>query len=261
MIKKRFNKINSSIKKKLLSISFIVFVCLIFTNQDSTAEQTIINIPSSEVLSTDTIIIKESNRLNPFGDQVTTTVTPSLIFGVGNGIELATGVGTSIDDKSTVKGNYSIKKVFFISNSGRLTIGGSINPYFSEHITPDSSLYAHVSQRIKRTRTSLTAGTYVHGSKRMPNEFGVLLGLEQIIIPNKLRLAMDWISGDDSYGKMGVGLKYKPIPSLSLTSAVIIPNDYEDNAGFNISLSKMISLEDYKINKKEDVQCPTKKNL
>lgn len=254
-------KSSLNIKNKFILVRLVFFSCFCCINQFALAEQTIINIPSSEVLPARNIIIKESNRSSPFDGNGIITLTPSLIFGVGDGFEFATGVGTSIGDKNVVKGNYSIKKVFFVNSGTRFTAGGSINPYFSEPSTPDSSLYTHVSQRIKKTRTSLTAGTYVHGQKRMPNEFGVLLGVEQIIIPNKLRLAMDWISGNDSYGKMGVGLKYRPIPSLSITGAVIVPNRAEDTIGFNISLSKSISLEDYKFNVKEKLPCQENKNL
>jgi hypothetical protein len=225
------------------------------------ANKTIINIPSSEVLPAENIILKESNRFNPHFDNGTTVLTPSVVIGVGHSFELASGVGTTFNDKNVVKGNFSIKKVFFIGSSTRLTLGGSVNPYFSTHSTPDSLFYTHVSHRIKKTRTSITAGAYVHGQKSMPNDGGVMLGFEQVIIPNKLRLVMDWISGDDSYGKMGVGLKYRPIPSLSITSAVIVPNRDTDTIGFNVSVSKSISLKDYKNSKKEDLPCQEQKNL
>lgn len=247
-------------KKTFLIIVFLSFVCFILSNQKVCAEQTIINVPSSEVLPAENIILKESNRLNAFFGSGT-TLTPSVIFGVGRGFEFATGVGTTINENNTVKGNFSAKKVFFLGNSTRLTIGGTINPYFSTQSAPDSLLYTHLSKRIKKTRTSITAGAFMHGQKSMPNESGVLFGIEQVVVPNKLRLVMDWISGDDFYGKMGAGIKYRPIPSLSITSAVIIPNRDEDTIGFNVSVSKFISLKDYKMNKKEDIPCQESKNL
>lgn len=248
-------------KKTFLIIIFLSFVCLILSHQIVCAEQTIINIPSSEVLPAQNFILKESNRFNSHFDNGTTTLTPSVIFGVGRGFEFATGVGTTINDNNAVKGNFSAKKVFFLGNSTRLTIGGNINPYFSTQSTPDSLLYTHLSKRIKKTRTSITAGAFINGQKSMPDEGGVLFGVEQVIVPNKLRLAMDWISGDDYYGKMGVGLKYRPIPTLSVTSAVIIPNRDEDTIGFNVSLSKFMSLDDFKNNRKENLPCQKQKNL
>lgn len=249
-------------KKSFFPIYFFLAIILIFfTNQRTKAEQTIINIPSSEVLPAQNFILKESNRFNSHLDNGTTTLTPSVIFGTGHGFEFATGVGTTFNDNNIIKGNFTAKKIFFLGNSTRLTVGGSISPYFTTSTTPDSFIYTHLTQRIKKTRTTLTAGIYMHGQKRMPNENGVLLGAEQVIIPNKLRLAIDWISGDDAYVKMGVGLKYKPISTLSITSAIIVPNRDEDTIGFNLSLSKFMTLDDFKNNRKENLPCQKEKNL
>jgi len=119
-----------------------------------------------------------------------------------------------------------------------------VSPYYSEASRPNTFAYAHLSQRIKKTRTSLTAGAYMHGKNSFPDKVGMLVGLEQVLIPNKLRLVCDWMTGDDSYGKMGVGLKYRPVPTVSIASAVIVPNNDDDNIGFNFSVSKFVSLKD-----------------
>ena len=103
--------------KTFLTISFVIFTCLTMFNQKVYAEQTIINIPSSEVLPAENIILKESNRFNSHFDNGTTTMTPSVIFGVGHGFEFATGVGTTLNDNSIVRGNFSAKKVFFLDKT------------------------------------------------------------------------------------------------------------------------------------------------
>jgi len=238
---------------------FILILCLVVKCNTVFAEQTVINIPSSEVLPFENIILKDSNRITP--NDSSGVVTPSVVFGLGHGFELSTGVATAISDTTIVRGNFAAKKVFFLGKATRLSVGGSIGPYFNGAASPDSFIYSHLTQKIRKTRTSLTAGMYAHGSKNMPHNAGVLLGVEQVLVPNKLRLAADWISGDNSYGKMGLGLKYRPVPSVSITSAVIIPNKDEECIGFNISISKFISLKDYTLNKEEDVKCQEKKNL
>lgn len=221
-------------------------VALIFFNLNNNvfAQQTIINVPSSEVLPSGSLILKESNRFRPFAPGEYVGITPSFTLGVGHGIEVSSGVATSINDSTVVKGDISAKKVFFIGPSSRLTVGGTVSPYFSQHSTPDSFLYSHLSHRIKKTKTSVTAGMYLGGQKAGPSNAGVLLGFEQVIVTNKLRLAMDWLSGDESYGRIGVGLKYRPVPTVSITSAVIIPNKDSEVIGFNLSFSKFISLKD-----------------
>lgn len=226
--------------------NFVLLFFLIFQPLKADAQQTIINIPSSEILPAGDILFKDSNRFDTFSPGRYTSLTPSVTLGTGFGTELSTAVGTSIDENhnASVKNDICAKKVFFWGHSTRLTIGGAISPYLTQSVHPDTFLYTHLSQRIKKTKTSLTAGAYVNGQKSFISTGGVILGLEQIIIPNKLRLAFDWMSGHDSLGRIGVGLKYRPVPTVSITSAVIIPNKDADNIAFNISISKFISLDD-----------------
>lgn len=237
-------------KKKsfYISASLILALILAFHHSHVHAQQTIINVPSSEVLPAGEMVLKESNRFSPFQEGYA-TLTPSATFGIGKGFELSTGVGTTLDGEGTlVRGDFSAKKVWFLGSSTRLTVGGTISPYFSELNRPNTFAFAHVSQRIKKTRTSLTAGAYMYGQNSFPDKVGALVGLEQVLIPNKLRLAFDWMTRDDSYGRMGVGLKYRPVPTVSIASAVIIPNKEDENIGFNVSISKFISLKDLKDN-------------
>lgn len=234
-------------------IACILIALILMLKLGVSAEQTIINVPSSEILPLGEMLIKESNKFSPFVDRGYTSITPSFTFGAGHQTQFSVGAGTTLSDFNTVKGNFAAKKVFFLGNSTRLTVGGAINPYFNAGATPDSLVYTHLSQRIKKTKTSLTAGIYAHGQKHLPNNAGVLLGMEQVIIPNKLRFALDWISGDNSYGKMGIGLKYKPVPSMSITSAVIVPGNDDENIAFNVSISKYLSIKDFS-KKKGDLE-------
>lgn len=228
-------------KNNHLLITIIVIGVLIFAAPSIRAQQTIINVPSSEVLPAGDLILKDSNKYGPTNGN--SSIIPSMTLGIGRGMELTTGVGTTFNTGTIVRNDIAAKKVWFLGNSTRLTVGGNITPYLNEHSRPDSFLYTHVSQRIKKTKTSITGGFYLNGQHSFPNNAGLLIGLEQVIIPNKLRLAFDWLSTQDSYGRMGVGLKYRPVPTVSITSAVIIPNQDTDDIAFNISISKFISLD------------------
>lgn len=246
---------------KKFSISVLICLVILFKQAIfAYAEQTIINIPSSEVVPFGQMIIKSSNKISPFSDDLSSVLTPIFTFGTGKGIEFSTGAGTTLQEHTLVRGNLSAKKVFFIGSGSRLTIGGSVNPYLTETATPDTLLYTHFSQRIRKTRTSITAGAYVNGQRHIPNMAGVMLGIEQTIIPNKLRAAADWISGEHSYGKFGVGLKYRPVPSVSITTSVIIPNKDPEDLAFGFSISKFLSLPD-EITNKEFLKWNQKKSL
>lgn len=227
-----------------ISTSLILIFILAFHHSHVHAQQTIISVPSSEVMPAGEMIFKESNGFSPFTPGRYAGLTPSATFGVGKGFEVSTGVRTMFKDGTEVRGDIAAKKVWFLGSSTRLTVGGMINPYFNEPSRPNTFAFAHVSQRIKKTRTSITAGTYIYGQNSFPDKVGALVGLEQVLIPNKLRLAFDWMTGEDSYGKMGVGLKYRPVPTVSIASAVIVPNNDSDNIGFNFSVSKFVSIKD-----------------
>ncbi len=230
--------------KRFGFLKFLLFLILIYQCQNVQAQQTIINVPSSKILPAGDIIIKDSNRAGLFSDKFT-SITPCATMGIGFGTEISTAIRTSIDaNKNTaVRGDFSAKKVWFLGSASRLTVGGTLSPYLTEASHPNTFFFSHLSHRIKKTRTSLTTGVYFNGAKKMPDEMGVLLGIEQVLISNKLRTALDWLSTQDSYGKMGVGLKYRPVPTISITSAVIIPNKKSKNVAFNVSVSKYISLD------------------
>ena len=224
------------------AIYYLILAVCIFAFQYLPAYsiQNIINIPSSEILPEETIIFKESNNI-PTSDAM--RMMPSFIFGVGHGAEVSAGVSTFVSGDNAVRADIAAKKVFFLSNSLRLTAGGRVSPYLNRNSEPDSFIYSHLSHRIKKTKTTLTAGVYVASRQDChPSNSGAMLGFEQIIIPNKLRLAVDYMSGAEQYGLFSAGFKYRPLSTLSVTSAVLVSPSDDDRVAFSISVSKYISL-------------------
>ncbi len=204
------------------------------------AQQTIITMPSSDVLPGGEVILKQSNRFSTFGNGFV-SLTPQIIMGAGKDTEISIGAGTNIQSEDTsVKLNITAKKVFRIKKSVRFTVGGNINPSLTEGRNPDSMIYAHGSYLCRKTRTTLTAGGFVGGQGQMPSLTGAMLGIDQTIIPNKLRIVADYVSRDESWGSFAAGLKIRPEPTTSITTAVIIPNNNEDRVAFSVSISKYI---------------------
>ena len=204
------------------------------------AQQTIITMPSSDVLPGGEVILKQSNRFSTFGNGFV-SLTPQIIMGTGKDTEISIGAGTNIQSEDTsVKLNITAKKVFRIKKSVRFTVGGNINPSLTEGKNPDSMIYAHGSYLCRKTRTTLTAGGFVGGQGQMPSLTGAMLGIDQTIIPNKLRIVADYVSRDESWGSFAAGFKIRPEPATSITTAVIIPNNNEDRVAFSVSISKYV---------------------
>lgn len=223
-------------------IVLIAILFLLFQDQNTFAQQVIINVPSSDILPKGDVIFKQSNRFSPFAPDAFAALTPSLTVGTGMGTELSGGVATSLDGDTIVRGDFAAKKVFFIGRTVRWTSGLKLNPYLTEEASPDTLAYSHFTKRIRKTKTTLTAGVYVASRKDYtPEKTGVMLGAEQVIIPNKLRLVVDWMSRNESYSALGAGLKYRPVSTVSITSAILIPNGDKGKLAFNVSISKFLS--------------------
>lgn len=218
----------------------LLIISIILTISPAIAQQTIITMPSSDVLPGGEVILKQSNKLNPF-DNGYTSLTPQFIIGTGKDTEISLGAGTNITNNNTsVKLNIAAKKVFKIKKGFRLTMGGTLSPSLTEGQNPDSMIYAHGSYLCKKTKTTITAGGFVGGKGEMPSLTGAMIGIDQTIIPNKLRIAADYVSRDESWGVFAAGLKIRPEPTTSITTAIIIPNDTEDRIAFSVSISKYI---------------------
>ena len=177
----------------------ILFLALYTTGLSVFAQQTIITMPSSDVIPAGEIILKQSNRFSPFGSDGFVSLTPQVIVGTGKDTEISVGAGTTIE-----------------------------------------VIYAHGSYLVRETRTTLTAGGFVGGRGEFPTLTGVMMGIDQTIIPNKLRIVADWVSRNESWGSFAAGFKIRPEPTTSITTAVIIPNNQEDRVAFSVSISKYL---------------------
>jgi hypothetical protein len=222
------------VMKKFL---FLIFIFFIGTNVF--AQQNIISVPSSSVLPGGEIILKQSSKMSPFGNEYA-SLSPQIIVGTGKDTEVSLNVGTTISDRTSVKMNIGAKKVFKIKQSTRFTVGGILTPSLTEGKKPDSMIYAHTSYMIRKTKTTITAGGFVGGKSEMPSLTGAMLGIDQTIIPNKFRVVADYISRDESWGAFSAGFKIRPEPSTSITTAVIIPNSNDSRVAFSLSVSKYL---------------------
>ena len=221
---------------KKIIVTVLITLALVSGNF-ATAQQTIVTVPSSDVLPGGEVILKQSNRFTPWHESFV-SLTPSIIMGTGKGTETFFAVGTTLDDGASVKLDIGSKKVFRIGKSTRFTIGGRISPNLTDGKNPNSLLYAHGSYLIKKTRTTLTSGVYVMGKEQAPNMTGAILGIDQTIIPNKLRIVADWMSREDSGSSLSAGFKIRPHAQTSITTAIMIPNSNEDRLAFSISVSQ-----------------------
>lgn len=227
-------------KQKAYNWFLAVFLMLITFPPEAKAQRNIINVPTSDILPKGEIILRQSNRFRPFEPDPFVTLTPSAAIGVGKDIEVLVGVATKIEDETEVKADLSIKKVFFITGATRFVVGTRWNPVLTSYDAPDSFTYAEIAQRIVKTKTLLVSGVTVVGrNEALPDSVSAMVGVEQVLT-KKLRLAVDWISGKESYAMLGAGLKYRITPTLTLTGSVSIPNKNKDELSFSLNLAQLL---------------------
>ena len=220
---------------------YILSIFIISYGLQANALQAIINVPSSDVLGKNTVLLKESIPVYPGkGSQI--NLNTSVNVGLGWGTEISAAVPVNIkfsDGKTTEKLSLEAKKVFYMgSNNNRLTIGGAIAPSLNMPVCPDTYLYMHAAKVFPKTRTTLTAGGYMTGAKHFLNSGGAILAIDQGIIGNKLKAQAEWSSGYNNKSNFAVGLKYRPVDDFSISGAMIIPMKETDNIGFQLTLSK-----------------------
>ncbi len=76
----------------------VVLILMFFVSSQSVfAQQTIITVPSSELVPTGDLFVKESNRFGTFSNGTNVSITPSATLGLGWNTQLTTGISTSLD--------------------------------------------------------------------------------------------------------------------------------------------------------------------
>ena len=230
---------------KYLARFILILLCIFSISSDVKALQNIIDVPSTQVLEKNTFLLKESTNVFPYGDE-RVQVTPSISFGLGHGFEGSVSLPVNInfsEGLATEKIRLKGKKTFYLGNeNNRFMISGGIIPSLNMPVCPDMQVYALFAKRIPKTLTTITAGGYMVGDQHFLNTGGVVLGLEQGFFEDKFKIVTEWSSGYNSRSNWAVGMKFRPVKDLSITTAVIMPNREYDNIGFKLTLSKTIRM-------------------
>ena len=220
-------------------ICLLVFIVGLLLSEEALAQQTFITVPSPDILPPGNLMLKGSFRFRPFEPDTFTRLSPSATYGIGFGSEITAGVNTTIREDTDVNMDLQVKKVFTIVDTTKLTVGSRLLPNLKDNVSPQNFTYSHVSTQLKRVNTRLLSGIYVANRNKsfLPDKVGVILGLEQPVT-DKLRIALDWTSRNESYGNLAVGAKYRPVPTVSITGGILIPNGGRSKLAFLVSISK-----------------------
>ena len=214
------------------SIISLGMVLIFLTGTIANAQQTIFNVPTSDVLDVGKVYVEldasfktnDEDALHKFSSFV-----PRLVVGVGGNVEVGLNVTGNIQpgaDSTTLVP--SLKWKFYKNEKKQVALFGGTSVYIpvrNRAYNIGSYSYIALSKTIKKSR--ITAGGFV-ASKNVfaPNAVrgGGQFDFEQAV-NSKFTVAADWVTGRHASGYFTPGVIYKPHPKVTTYLSYSIGND------------------------------------
>ena len=213
-----------------LGLKITGLICLFALT--SLAQQTIVNVPSTDVLGKNEYYFEfdalfktdkdPNNVLNKFSSFV-----PRVVAGVGKNIEVGLNVTGNIQPAADATTLMPTVKVKFYEKKGWALVGGDhvYIPVRNRAYNIGNYIYLQASKSFK-TNTRLTFGGY-HTSKNVfapkAQRAGGQFGFEQTV-NSKFSVGADWITGKHAAGYFTPVVTYKPVSKTALYFGYSIGN-------------------------------------
>ena len=216
---------------RLTIIIFALFI-LVFANLKSPAQQTIFNVPTTDVLDKGKVYgeLDASFKVNNQRDvRRFSSFVPRLVVGVGGNVEIGLNINGNIQpgsDSTTLVPTFKYR--FFQNKKKDVALIAGTNIYIpvrNRSYNIGSYSYVAVSKTIN-DKTRLTAGGYffsknvVSTASRGGGQFGF-----EHTVNSKLVLAADYFTGKHANGYFTPGIFYKPTPKVTGYFGYSIGND------------------------------------
>lgn len=205
--------------------ALVVLALLLALPASGYAQQTIFNVPSSDVLDKGKVYGELDASFKPNDDAGNvvgrfSSFVPRVVVGVGHRVEVGLNLTGNINpgpDSTTLVPAVKYKAYDGGDNGWSIVIGDHLFiPVRNKSYDAGNYSYAQVSKTFK-TKTRLTAGGY-HFSDNVvaanAQRAGGQFGFEQPVT-NRFGLAADWYTGKHSAGYFTPGFNFKPHPKVT----------------------------------------------
>lgn len=201
---------------------FLAIILLTLANTDSPAQQTIFNVPTTDVLDKGKVY-GELDASFKFNDQRDvrrfSSFVPRVVVGVGGNVEVGLNVNGNIQpgaDSTTLVP--TVKWRFYQNKKKDVAVIAGTNLYIpvrNRAYNVGSYSYVNVSKTFNE-KTRLTAGGYVFSKNVVASSArgGAQFGVEHTV-NGKLVLAADYLTGKHANGYFTPGIFYKPTPKVT----------------------------------------------
>lgn len=233
---------------KLNKIIILLFVYC-FASSNVFAMQTIFNVPSADVTEKGHVFVQQETQTTPWKTNNAFWGTSYTAVGIGHNTEIDStlyNVGSPATQNMTIGAGFKSAipipylKEKFPEREFKLTVGSQIL-FGLEGNGIGNWTYAHLSGRVPKLNTRLTAGLS-YGTKQVfgQDTTAFIAGVEQPVT-KKLNLIADWYSGSEHFaGFLITGFSYALPKSTTLYAGYQFPNSPQVGAnGFVIELAKI----------------------
>ncbi len=208
-------------KKNGHVVLVLTFLSVLFLTSTTRAQQTIFNVPSTDVLDKGKVYAELDASLKPInGSDVPkfSSFVPRVVIGAGNNFEFGLNLTGNIQpgpDSTTLVPTIKWKPIQ--SERGwAMVVGNSLFvPVRNRAYNAGNYVYAEMSKTFK-TGTRITFGGYdfTRDVVTTANRAGGQFGFEQRL-NTKITFAADWLSGKHSAGYFTPGIVFKPGPQVT----------------------------------------------
>ena len=199
------------------------------------AQQTIFNVPSSDVLPKARVYGELDVTWKPNQDRANvvqrfSSFVPRVVFGAGGDVEVGLNLNGNIQpgpDSTTLSPIIKWRVYNGKDNGWSLIVGDHLFfPVRNQAYDAGNYVYAQVSKTFNGGRTRLTAGGYDFSANVVAanaNRGGGQFGFEQAV-NSKFTVQADWFTGKHASGYFTPGFYVKPHPKVTLYGGYSIGN-------------------------------------
>ena len=214
-------------------IKFLFISILILCTLKSYAQQTVFNVPSADVTPAQKVFLQHESQFKPYNPNAFWQGTHYTAVGIGHNTELdATLFNVAAPGNNNITLGLGFKSAIpvlflkekFPEREIKFTTGSEILVSLEGEGVGNWS-YAHISGRLPKLNTRLTAGISV-GTKQVfgKNTVDFIAAIEQPLT-KKLNIVGDWYSGKGNLtGFLIIGLSYKLPKESAIYAGFQIPN-------------------------------------
>ncbi|MGA9772235.1 MAG: hypothetical protein WBV94_24600 [Blastocatellia bacterium] len=213
----------------------VVFILSCGAFMDARAQQTIFNVPSSDVLPKGRVygeldVTWKPNDSNDNAVRRFSTFVPRIVAGVGGNVEIGLNVNGNIQpgpDATTLIPAIKWRVYNGKDNGWSVVVGDHLYlPVRNKAYDAGNYVYAQVSRAFNGGRTRVTAGGYdfshnvvASGAHRAGGQFGF-----EHAVNSKFTVQADWFTGKHASGYFTPGFYIKPHPKVTLYGGYSIGN-------------------------------------